>query len=858
MTARRLGLVLVALLATTQAAGMLRAQEPGDSLLEPALVELQLGRLVSQTVPAFRAGNDVLLPLSQFFDLAEIRYQTTPAGVVEALLQPGNLKLVVDPVHQRVGNGRREITVRPDECFARDGEVYLSGLTLAGMLGIQLAVEWSDLEVTVLDPGPLPIAKRLAREAARARFQQSDQATPDLALTLERPRWEGLVLDYSILSPSRDVLRGGAYATSLGLDVLGGSLEMGVATAAGAGSPRTDASWTGVWRRNRVVSQLRLGDGLSTGPHVRTVRGFSVSNAPYLRPSLLGDITYGGGLGPGWQVEAYRGGRLIGFDSVNALGQFSVDVPIQYGENPVDFVAYGPFGEVREFNRTYRVIGDILPQRRFEYGTALGACRRAECRATANVDLRYGLSRRWTVETGVDQFWRDSLPDLFHPYASLSGSLGNSWGVQLEGVANAVLRGALRFEPSTDLDLSAEYTDFTDRAVAPILTPRGRRNQMTLQAFLRPTPKAGSVYLDASLDRIQTVTGSSTSGRLGASFQVSEIRLLPAMRVQYDAPVSGPASSRAYLSLNSFVLPQPALGSFFGKFTARTLLETDGTLSPTTVSGYLSRPLAAGLRLETGAAWTRGGLGPTYLLTLSTELPSIRGYSTVTAAPRTPASATQYVQGSVLYNPSSRRMNFTAGPSLQRAGIAGRVFLDENGNGKRDGEEPLIPGVRVRVGMVNAISDSSGQYRCWDIPPYEPVLVVVDSLSLPSPLWVPEYSSISVEPGPNRFRTIDIPIAPGGSLEGRVVRDAIDGARGVPGVAVLVTELRTGVTRRLVTFSDGAFSAIGIKPGTYEVSVDPRALARLGLQAEPRRIAMGTSADGAEVSGVELRLVGGK
>ena len=41
---------------------------------------------------------------------------------------------------------------------------------------------------------------------------------------------------------------------------------------------------------------------------------------------------------PLFKLEAYRGGRLISFDSVNALGQFSLDVPIQYGENPVDFI----------------------------------------------------------------------------------------------------------------------------------------------------------------------------------------------------------------------------------------------------------------------------------------------------------------------------------------------------------------------------------------------------------------------------------------------------------------------------------------------------------------------------------------
>ena len=137
----------------------------------------------------------------------------------------------------------------------------------------------------------------------------------------------------------------------------------------------------------------------------------------------------------GWQVEAYRGGRLIAFDSADALGRYSIDAPIAYGENPVEFVAYGPFGEVRRFSRTHRVDGTRIPARQLEYGVSVGACRTDRCDATANADLRYGLSTRWTARAGVDQFWRgDSLPSLFHPYAGIAGMLGNSVGVEAEVV----------------------------------------------------------------------------------------------------------------------------------------------------------------------------------------------------------------------------------------------------------------------------------------------------------------------------------------------------------------------------------------------------------------------------------------
>ncbi len=45
-----------------------------------------------------------------------------------------------------------------------------------------------------------------------------------------------------------------------------------------------------------------------------------------------------------------------------------------------------------------------------------------------------------------------------------------------------------------------------------------------------------------------------------------------------------------------------------------------------------------------------------------------------------------------------------------------------------------------------------------------------------------------------------------------------------------------------------------MKPGTYELSVDPTTLARLELSAWPIGFAMPSSPDGATVDGLELRL----
>ena len=165
-----------------------------------------------------------------------------------------------------------------------------------------------------------------------------------------------------------------------------------------------------------------------------------------------------------------------------------------------------------------------------------------------------------------------------------------------------------------------------------------------------------------------------------------------------------------------------------------------------------------------------------------------------------------------------------------------------------------LPDVRVLAGFTSALSDSSGRYRVWDLPSFEPLLVTIDSTSLASPLWVPAYGSVSVETGPNRFRSLDIPIVPGGTIEGVLVRRTPGGETPVAGVKLLLTRRGSREVRSLVTFSDGAFYLIGVKPGDYDLSVEEGVLSRMGLEGKPLTFTMPASVDGATVDGLELRL----
>ena len=109
-----------------------------------------------------------------------------------------------------------------------------------------------------------------------------------------------------------------------------------------------------------------------------------------------------------------------------------------------------------------------------------------------------------------------------------------------------------------------------------------------------------------------------------------------------------------------------------------------------------------------------------------------------------------------------------------------------------------------------------------------------------------------VELPPNRYRQLDIPVLPGGAVEGHVLQPS--GALASGGIVLVFTHRASGERRILSTFGDGGFYAIGMRPGEWEVTVDPKCLTALNATAQPVAFTMKADVDGATVDGLDIRL----
>jgi hypothetical protein len=563
------------------------------------------------------------------------------------------------------------------------------------------------------------------------------------------------------------------------------------------------------------------------------------------------DPDYRGSLAPGWEVEAYRSGELVAFDTVSAGGDFSFNLPVERGQNAVDFVAYGPFGEVHRFNRTYQIGQTILPRKHFEYGVSAGACNSTQCQGALNMDARYGLTRRITLGAGYDRYWRASGSDLDHPYARIGGSPINALTLELGAVYQGFTRMAARVEPSINARLMVEHLDYTDGVTDPILAPAGMRSRTSVSAFYRPIQWSRYLFFDARADRLDQAQGRTSRGRLALSAAVRNVTVSPFVRVQHEDR-SGIENTRTFGGIEVTALPQRALGQVLGSLTFRAALQAENLSRVTQVDVSLFKSFRPGIRIEAGAAWSEAFPGTAFRVAVTSTVGGVFASLTSLVSGDGRSESFAQLQGSAAWNPVTRSFRLSPVGSFRQSGITGEVFLDDNANGVCDPGEAGVPSARVIIGYNVVRTDEAGRYQAWEASPFEAAVVAVDSLSLENPLWVPLYRSISVAPGPNAFMTVDLPVVESAVIEGRVV--SADGLVRTGHIPLLLINRQTGDETRLASFSDGEFYQMGIRPGEYELRVDDLRLSGVEAVGPVIRFTVGPRPGGTTVADLELHI----
>ena len=809
----------------------------GDSADADAIVRVVVENGPQVTLMALGRDTMLLLPVRQLFALLEVALTDDVADKrLIGLVDPDRPPVGFDTERGLLLGGRTPVAYPKEAVTWQQGELYASATLLAEALRVKVDIEQSTLTVTFLSVRDLPVVRRLERQRQRAAQLRSGAVMPAGIPLVDHPaRFDGLQMDWSFLSPLDNPASLSSARITLGAQLMGGGLELQQQQLGTESFVRgqTTWSWTRAWQDQTWVRQVGVGTVVVPGRRSRQLDGALITNVPYFRPADYATSYLSGVVPTGWEVDVQRYGLPLANIRPDAGGAWRYEVPVSYGPNELELVAYGPGGASRRWRANVVVPFERLQQGRFEYVAGAGACRFDLCERAANVDLRYGLTDQLTLQGGTSEYSLIGGRSVSNPFLLAAYAVRPNFNVLAEVVGGGYARAEVDYQPTTDFRVTVSGAQF-DTTFSSLLVNRLRsRSRADARVFWRPTEENRGLWFALQLSHEERGVVTTESQQLSASYLRGPVRVQGGLlfdRTQLAGAASAFARMRTELTVESSLLsPWKFTRGLYGRAT--TLVDADGSVAQLSASVF--NAVSRRFRFETGMQWVRGLNTPVVTLQMQANLPTFQAVSTMQQSGGGVVGG-QTFSGTAGYDIAARTLSvgndLANGRGVGYGAVQIDAFLDVNGNGVRDADEPPVPNLKVTVGSQAATTAADGIAIVRTLNAYVPSYVEVDTAGLPNPMWIVERPFVALVVRPNSATHLAVPVRPAGGIIGRL--EFSDGSQGPTGAEIELVNVESREARRAVTYSDGSFEAFKLRPGRWEVRPSNATLRRTQSRAD--------------------------
>lgn len=850
-------------------AGILAAQEPGLESSEPSLLlEVRLDQSVlSDAIPAFDMGEHTLLPLGELARLLTIAVQTQPGqGTASGFVLSEDRGFSLNLKEARITLAGETEAFDPALVQAEPDDLYVAVSLIERWLPIELEVDRPRLTLQVYPLEPLPLQARLRRARVGERagrhgayedpgYPRHDMpyqmlSTPfiDQTFATEARRDDtGTHTDSRYTALLTGDLLGMESTLYLNGDTAGESQEI----RATFGRHDPDGGLLGpLQARSFQFGSLSTPsvDNITQG---RAGEGITLSNRPLTRPTQFDRQTFEGDLPPGWDVELFYNGALVGFQQPNAEGRYRFeDQPLSYGRNDFQLVFHGPLGQTQVEQYSYSLAESMVLPGELQYNLIEHRDEDGLTRSIAQFDM--GLSRTLSATGGLI---RAPVDGVEHQYSNIglrtfwqSLSLNTDLIRDQEGGSLTELGLQTRLG-GVSIDASRLFLyDFKSDYFLFYNDPIKSRDELRL---------SGSIPVGAR-SRIpitfQATRDEHESGRI-------------------DNDVSTRISGYAYRTALSNTLNWHSIN---GDEFAFGNLQLSQRIRDMSFRGQLSYNLAPQAELASVALTADKYLAEGYRLTLgiahSFQSPETRytaGFTKSLGQFGLGVNASYLDSGDIAVgmqfflslgrDPRKADWLLDAQPMANTGAASVRMFLDNNNNGVMDpGEDPLEgAGFTINGGRRQVRTDAQGIAHMRQLPIKQRVDIGVDTSTLSDPQWAPEVAGHSLVPRPGRVAELDFPVRMTTEIDGTVYLFEHENKRGIGDMQLELLDERMEIVGQITSSWDGFYIIPGVVAGDYLLRVSPEQLQRLGLTDTGTRM-ITVSGDGTFISGMDLLVVPNK
>ncbi len=869
MNIARLALLAVGLLSASTAVcdnrNEVAWEQPDEDDLR--MLEVRLDHLImDEVLLGYQSGEYFLVGLGGLCNMLGIGIEAHPEkGTASGFILRQNRRFFLDAVRgESILDGRKQM-VDPARVRVYPDDVYVDATLIPDWLPLQLDIDLYSLQMRVHPTEPLPLQQRMRREqritrgrnglvVPNAKLPRQDTppalwspplvdqritfTTPNPALDDAAPRLgyqihangELLFLESSVYLDGNDQIPLDDYRITLGRHDTEGRL-LGPLGATGFSIGHIDQ-----------YAHPLVSVGASPSP------GVAISNFPLQRQNFYDYHSFQGDLPSGWDVELYRNNSLIDYQPASDNGRYHFSkVPLLLGHNFFRLVFYGPEGQQRE-EAYHFFLGNGLTQPGSHYFRfQLGGADTGGQRLALNLD--FGLSRHLSLRaSGLRLPLDDGQEDYGVVGLSAFGeSVYGSIDIAHSGSGSALEAASQTRLGALNLSARSLYLDdFVSEAFPQASDPLRQRDMLSLNGIVLPFPSSGS-SLSFSATRSRWLSGKRQSQwQADLGYHRGPFLFRNTVQVERtggdDRRIHGHATvhfrflgAAVRNRLEYAIEPTSGLTKALTEIDIKNRWQADVNLrlSHALDDGFDEYGLRVGRRFGN------------HLLA---------------------ASANYAEDGDIRFMfdwrvsfgkaPGSRGW-FTAPYPLRGKGIAAaRVYLDENGNGRRDDDEEPLENVRFSIGsggrLSHEVTAADGSALISQLRQWQPVDISIAEQSLDDPAWIPASEGVSIVPRPGHIEELELAAIVTGEIDGTVRLGREGGEQPAAAVELELVDAAGTVVMREKSAFDGFYLFSKVPFGQYTVRVAASQLRRLGVSASGKEVMVNGSQP--IVSGTDLIL----
>lgn len=559
--------------------------------------------------------------------------------------------------------------------------------------------------------------------------------------------------------------------------------------------------------------------------------GFRVSNSPLEYSDFLTTDISGDGL-PGFDVELYRNGTLVGTTVIEENGRYEFpDIQLFAEENDFELFFYGPQGEIRtetvnipvtaelirKLDNTYSASTTLTDTRTYQksgssdsededkntphfaarYNKLIGdtltyvGVRNRDISGENKTFLGTGFTKVWLgtvfdVNSGIDQDLNRSTQ------VSARKNLGE-WKLALTGLTQ-------------DEDYNVEETD--NETVLQLIGSANR-------SF---TPWEGNLAnLSLSTGYVETADGGSfQSGTLGLSDQFGRFGFSNLLNYQTSDGTAGNNEERlddiftARAVLGDFSLragidydikPETKADSYFGQVRYRANSRLDGDIS------IDHDPETSFSLAKLNVNYTHDKIRLSPFVQYDTDQEVVAGLNLNFGLVKTPEDG----------------LFMTSKKVAGQGKVSSFVFFDKDGNNVFDGEDEPLPEVIVESVNIRRREPTNerGYALITNLPNVRATDIHVDTASLPDPFMVSGFEGVSIFPSTGDIVELQFPIHLAGEMDGTITIAHSDGKYDYAertDVELIPIDGKNAKAMTTTTTPDGFYVLSLIPPGHYIVN----------------------------------------